>query len=333
MPLPKISELSLIAKITKKINPALSSEGPYYRRKGGVKTDSSVACGIGDDAAVLKYTKDRYLLWTCDMLIEGVDFTLKAKPEQIGHKALACSLSDIAAMGGIPRYALISLGLPRSPRMQGQAGQQKGRGLPNQNAQKFIDRFYYGLGKLAREFKVNIVGGDLSFSKRIVVDVSTIGEVNKRRLALRCGAKPNDIVLVSGALGGSIYGKHLKFIPRIKEANYLVNNYQVSAMIDISDGLSLDLYRLCQASKTGAIIYEDLIPVSKDARSFDEALNGGEDFELLFTLPAKAARRLIKNRGAMFKVIGEMREKKFGLRIITKDYKERVLEPKGYQHF
>lgn len=315
MLLPKVSELNLIAKIAKKI-----------------KTDSSVVCGIGDDTAVLKYTKDRYLLYTADMLIEGVDFTLKAKPEQIGHKALACSLSDIAAMGGIPRYALISLGLPRSF-CQEKYLTKKGRGLPKRNAQKFIDGFYDGLRKLAKQFKVNIVGGDLSFSKKVVVDVSAIGEVNKRRLARRCGARPHDIIFVSGALGGSIYGRHLRFIPRIKEAHYLVNNYKVNAMMDISDGLSLDLYRLCQASKTGAAIYEDLIPLAKDARSFDEALHMGEDFELLFTLPPQEARRLIKNRGASFKAIGEIREKRFGLRLITRDYKERILEPRGYQHF
>lgn len=298
MRLPEASELNLITRISRKIN-----------------TDSSVVCGIGDDSAVLKYTKDRYLLYTCDMLIEGADFTSRARPEQIGHKALASSLSDIAAMGGLPRYALVSLGLPK------------------RDTQSFIDGFYDGLRKLARQFKVNVVGGDLSASDKIIVDVSVIGQVSKRNLTLRKGARTGDIIFVSGSLGGSIYGKHLSFIPRVSEANYLVSHYKVSAMMDISDGLSLDLYRLCQASGVGAAIYEDLIPVASEAKSFDEALHMGEDFELLFTMPVIQARRLIKSRRDIFKAIGEIRENKFGLKLITRDYQEKPLVPKGYQHF
>lgn len=296
----------------------LSSPNELYfvkRIAGKIKNDSSVVCGIGDDAAVLRYTKDKYLLSTCDILIEGVDFYLSAGPQAIGHKALACSLSDIAAMGGLPKYALISLGLPKK--------------CPG----RFIDGFYRGANKLARQFKTNIVGGDLSFSPQIVVDVSALGTVKKKKLVLRSGASSGDIIFVSGPLGGSIYGRHLKFIPRIKEANYLVSNYSINAMMDISDGLSSDLYRLCQASRAGAVIYEGLIPLSKDAKSFDEALHMGEDFELLFTLPAREAKRLVKNRGGIFRAIGEIREKKFGLKLITKDYQEKPLEPKGYQHF
>lgn len=298
MRLPEISELNLITRISRKI-----------------RTDSSVICGIGDDAAVLKYTKGRYLLYTADMLIEGVDFTSRARPEQIGHKALACSLSDIAAMGGAPKYALVSLGLPK------------------RNAQSFIDGFYDGLRKLARKFKVNVVGGDLSASQKIIVDVSVIGQVSKRNLTLRKSARPGDIIFVSGSLGGSIYGKHLSFIPRVSEANYLVSHYKVNAMMDISDGLSLDLYRLCQVSGVGAVIYEDLVPVARQAKSFDEALHMGEDFELLFTMQASLARKLIKSRGNIFKAIGEIRENKFGLKLITRDYQEKPLVPKGYQHF
>jgi thiamine-monophosphate kinase len=298
MRLPEASELNLITRISRKI-----------------RTDSSVICGIGDDTAVLKYTKDRYLLYTCDMLIEGVDFTSRARPEQIGHKALACSLSDIAAMGGAPRYALVSLGIPK------------------RNAQRFVDGFYSGLNVLAGKFKVNVVGGDLSACEKIIVDVSVIGQVRKKCLTLRHGAKSGDIIFVSGSLGGSIYGKHLSFIPRIAEANYLVSHYKASAMMDISDGLSLDLYRLCQASGVGAVIYEDLVPVAAQAKSFDEALHMGEDFELLFTMPVSLARKLIKSRGNIFKAIGEIRDKKFGLKLITRDYQEKPLVLKGYQHF
>lgn len=294
----KISESGLIKRISKKI-----------------KVDASVVCGIGDDAAVLRYSRDKYQLFTADMLIEDVDFSRQARPSDIGHKALACSLSDIAAMGGMPCYALVSLGIPKK------------------NPARFIDGFYAGLLKLAKQFKVTIVGGDLSLSKKIVIDISMLGEVRKEAVVLRSGAKPRDILFVSGPLGGSFYGRHLKFTPRVREAHYLVNNYKVNAMLDISDGLSLDVRRLCLASQVGAVVYEDLIPVSADAKSPDEALHMGEDFELLFSMPIADARYLIKAKGACFKAIGEIREKKYGVKFITKKAQERLLEARGYQHF
>ncbi|HLD40886.1 MAG TPA: thiamine-phosphate kinase [Candidatus Omnitrophota bacterium] len=294
----RISELGLIQRIGRR-----------------VKNAPSVIIGIGDDAAVLEYGRDKYQLFTSDMLVEGVDFTRRTPAKDIGYKALACSLSDIAAMGGIPRYALVSLGIPK------------------EKPEAFIDGFYSGLLKLARRFRVNIVGGDLSRSDRIVADVSLIGEVNKKRLVLRSGAKVNDILFVSGELGGSIYGRHLRFIPRLKESAYLVNNYKVQAMLDISDGLSLDLSRLCRASRVGAVVYEELIPVSKEAKGMLEALNMGEDFELLFSLPLKEARRLIKSGNKIFKAIGEIRPGREGVKIISRDSKARELTARGYQHF
>ncbi len=298
MPSAKISELDLIQKIKRRI-----------------KNDPSVVRGIGDDAAVLEYSRDSYQLWSADMLIEGVDFLPGTPAKDVGYKALACSLSDIAAMGGIPRYGLVSLGFPKA------------------KAREFVDGFYSGLLKLARKFQVNIVGGDLGHSERIVVDVSLIGKVDKKRLVLRSGAKVNDIIFVSGELGGSIYGRHLRFIPRLKESAYLVNNYKVNAMLDISDGLSLDLSRICRASGVGAVIYEELIPVSKEAKGLGEALDMGEDFELLFSLPLKDARRLIKSGNKGFKAIGEIRPDREGIKIINRDSKIRELVARGYQHF
>lgn len=298
MPSPEFNEIGLIKQIA-----------------GKIKNDSSVIRGIGDDAAVLRYAKDRYLLFACDMLIEGVDFTSSILPEAIGHKALACSLSDIAAMGGLAKYALISLGLPK------------------RNPGKFIERFYRGVNRLAKRFRTSIVGGDLSFSEKIVVDVSVLGEVKKNKLVLRSGAKAGDIIFVSGALGGSIYGRHLRFTPRLKEANYLVSNYRLNSMIDISDGLSLDLHRLCSASKAGAVVYEDLIPVSSDAKSPDEALNMGEDFELLFTLSHNQAKKILKRRSRNFYPIGEITDRSSALRLIDKRGRERIIIPKGFRHF
>lgn len=298
MPCAKISELDLIQKINRKI-----------------KNDPSVVRGIGDDTAVLRYSKNKYQLFTCDMLIEGIDFLPDAAARDIGHKALACSLSDIAAMGGVPRHALVSLALPKP------------------GARDFIDGFYSGLLKLARGFKVNIVGGDLSRSDKITVDVSLIGDVDKKHLTLRSGAKVNDILFVSGRLGGSIRGRHLSFTPRLRESAYLVNNYNVHAMLDISDGLSLDLSRICRESGVGAVIYEELIPLSKEAKSSDEALNMGEDFELLFSLSLKDARRLIKSGKYGFKAIGEIRPRQEGIRIIDKNSVSGKLAARGYQHF
>lgn len=293
----RVSELDLIQRISREI-----------------KNSPSVVSGIGDDTAVLKYTRDKYQLFTCDMLIEGTDFFSYTAARDIGHKAIACSLSDIAAMGGKPKYALVSLGFPA------------------RQAKEFISGFYKGAVALAGKFKTDIVGGDLSSSEKIIVDVSMIGEVLKKNLTLRSGAKPGDLIFVSGSLGGSLYGRHLRFTPRIKEANYLVNNYRISAMMDLSDGLSIDLHRLALAGKVGAIIYEELVPVSASAKSLTEALNMGEDYELLFTTQPKEARRLIKNN-PFFKMIGEIRKEKHGLKIITKDCREKILEPKGYQHF
>ncbi|HAH21537.1 MAG TPA: thiamine-monophosphate kinase, partial [Candidatus Omnitrophica bacterium] len=267
----RVSELDLIQRISR-----------------GIKNSPSVVHGIGDDTAVLKYTRDKYQLFTCDMLIEGADFFPHTAAKDIGHKAIACSLSDIAAMGGKPKYALISIGFPKK------------------QAKEFISEFYKGALALAGKFKTNIVGGDLSLSEKIIVDVSMIGEVLKKNLTLRSGAKPGDLIFVSGSLGGSLYGRHLKFTPRIKEANYLVSNYRISAMMDISDGLSLDLHRLALAGKVGAIIHEELIPVSREAKSLTEALNMGEDYELLFTAQPEEAKRLIKNN-PFFKIIGEIR--------------------------
>ena len=228
--------------------------------------DKEVIVGIGDDTAVLKYKKDCYLLLTTDMLVENIHFDKKATPFQIGWKALAVNLSDIAAMGGIPKYGLVSLGLKKETSIN------------------FVDELYQGIRSLAKKFKVKILGGDTVSSPRTVINIALTGEVEKKYLTLRNGAKIGNKIYVTGILGGSISGKHLSFIPRVKEARYLVKNFHPTAMIDISDGLISDLKRICEASKVGAKIEQKKIPVSKEATSLENALTGGEDFELLFTL-------------------------------------------------
>lgn len=286
----------------------------------GIRLDKSVIKGVGDDAAVIRWTKDRYLLFASDMLIEDVHFRMStATPFQIGWKALGRNISDIAVMGGVPKYALISIGLkPRTP-------------------VSFADNIYKGLKAMARKFGVNLVGGDTARSEKLVIDVSLIGDVKKENLVTRDGAKRGDVILVTGSLGGAIKGKHLNFTPRLNEARSLVKNFKTNSMIDVSDGLVLDLWRILDASGVGARIYQNTIPVSKDARSFKTAIYEGEDFELLFTMDINEARRFFKTAFAKMEtpvtLIGEIMNKKYGYNLIDKDGKVGNLQPKGYLHF
>jgi thiamine-monophosphate kinase len=298
MRISKIGEFGLIKRVQKLI-----------------KTDPSVIKGSGDDCAVIRFDKGHYLLLTCDMLVEGVDFTSQAKPYLIGRKALAVSLSDIAACGGRARYALVALGLPKNSPLS------------------LADGICRGITDLAKEYAVNIVGGDLSRADKIILDVSVFGSVKKKQLVLRSGAAVGDIIFVSGPLGGSIFGKHLTFTPRLKEASFLVNHFHPHAMIDISDGLVQDLRHIAEESKVGALLYEDLIPLSRNARGISDALYSGEDFELLFTMSMKESRKLAEKMPAGFKPIGKVMPKKYGLKIINKHNREIALQEKGYRHF
>ncbi|TRZ95451.1 thiamine-monophosphate kinase [bacterium] len=289
--------------------------GLIKRFRDRIQNDHSVFKGSGDDCAVLKYTRNKYHLFTCDMLVEGVDFRQGENPYLIGRKALAVSLSDIAACGGIPRHCLVSLAMPKKTTI------------------KSADQLFRGIQLLARECKINLVGGDLGSARELTIDISMLGEVEKKYLVLRSGAKPNDLIFVSGSLGGSIFGKHLKFRPRIKEARFLVRNFKINSMIDISDGLVQDLGHILEESKVGAVIYEDLIPISRQARGLADALYMGEDYELIFTLPAREAKRLIANKLFNFKAIGEISAGRSGLRLIDNRGREKNIRGKGFRHF
>lgn len=299
--------------LTKMLIKDIGEFGLIERFRSKIKTDHSVIRGSGDDCAVLKLNKSNYQLFTCDMLVEDVDFTLKDDPYLIGRKSIAVSASDIASCSGIPRFCVVSLGLPKNTRLE------------------FADKLFKGMSDLSRKYKINIVGGDLSSSKKIVIDVSMLGVVEKKYLTLRDGAQPGDIIFVTGSLGGSISGKHLKFNPRIKEARYLAKNFKVNAMTDVSDGLSQDLKHILDQSKVGAIIYEGLIPLSKNAAGLSDALNSGEEFELIFTVSRPVAKKLLKNK--VYRPIGEIVEKKCGFKLINRNNREIELKPKGYTHF
>jgi thiamine-monophosphate kinase len=293
----------------------LGEFGLIERFKKSIKTDASVLKGIGDDCAVLKFNKKNYQLFTCDMLVEGVDFTLKEKPYLIGRKSIAVSISDIAACAGLPRYCLVSLG------------------IPTKTSVEFIDQILKGMLAIARQYKINLAGGDLSRSEKLIIDVSMLGNVEKKNLVLRSGAQRGDIIFVTGTLGGSIRGKHLRFIPRVKAARFLVENFKINSMIDISDGLAGDLGHILEESRVGAVIYEELIPLSKEAKSLEDALYSGEDFELLFTLKPKEAKKIYHRRLTDFKPIGEISERKYGFRLIDKKGSTKIIIPKGFRHF
>lgn len=289
--------------------------GLIKRFRSSIKLDSSVVIGSGDDCAVLAFDKNRYQLFTCDMIVEGEDFTKKDDPYLIGRKALAVSISDIAACGGIPRYCVVSLGIPKNTTVN------------------YIDKVSRGIFELAREYKINVAGGDVSKAGQLVIDVSILGIVEKKCLVLRKGAKAGDVIFVSGELGGSISGKHLRFIPRIKESRYLVSNFKINSMIDISDGLTQDLGHILEKSNTGAIIYERLLPISKRAKGLNDALSGGEDFELLFTASHKEAIRIMARGRNQFKPIGEIKKKQFGLKLLNRANRIIKIKPKGFRHF
>ena len=279
-----------------------------------------VISGIGDDCAVIRYKPGRYLLLAQDMLIDGVHFKLsEVTPQEIGHKALAVNLSDIAAMAGTPKYALVSLGLPK------------------RLSRSFVIGLYKGMKRLGRRFGVEIVGGDTNRSKMLVVDVTIIGEVRKRDLVLRRGAKPGDAIYVTGALGGSGGGNHLNFIPRIKEAQVLKKFIDLHSMIDVSDGIAKDLGHLIRGDNLGAIIEEDKIPISKGCNDIGEALAEGEDFELLFTVSKSDSGRLEKKSRRLLSIpitrMGEIVKRPASIRIRRKNGDIRSLKQRGFSHF
>ena len=263
---------------------------------------SGLRQGIGDDCAVLAYTRHKDLLVTTDLFLEGIHFRRSwQQPDSLGHKALARGLSDIAAMGGTPRFVFLSLAVPRRNAAKS--------GKTGKKATKWLDDFLAGFLDLAARSKVVLAGGDTGASAAgLFADVVVVGEVPRDRAVLRSGARPGDEIWVSGRLGTAAVGlaafqrkkklepSHAAFQafcypkPRLRIGSYLRRRKLASAMMDLSDGLSIDLARLCEASRVGAEIDAANLPCLAEA-SLNDALHGGEDFELLFTVPSEIRAR------------------------------------------
>lgn len=263
--------------------------GPFLAPKVS-DADSSERPLIGDDCAVLPGKGGPDLLVTTDMLMEGSCFLLD-RPDsywRVGRKAMSVNLSDIAAMAGTPRYAFVSLGLPKTA------------------LEDDVQSLMKGISERASTFGVVIAGGDTNvWDGGLTVSLTLVGHCGPWGPVRRSGAKAGDGLFVTGSLGGSILGHHLNFMPRVAEAHGLCGIGPVSAMIDISDGFALDLHRLAAASSVGAEVWADRIPISPAALGMNDsktplrhALTDGEDFELLFAASRDVGDRLLKAAAA-----------------------------------
>ncbi|MGH2682570.1 MAG: thiamine-phosphate kinase [Actinomycetota bacterium] len=331
-----ISEDELVRAIRK----VLSGEAP------------GVAIGIGDDAAVVDAGRHHTIL-TTDMLIEGIHFDrTSASAHDVGHKALTVNVSDVAAMGGSPRFGLVSIGLP--PEVE----------------TPWVIELYAGIREAAGEYGMAIVGGDTNRAGKVVLSITVVGAVAKDGAVTRSGARPGDRLVVTGSLGAAAGGlrlaqadphevrealasewgrrlvqAHLRPVARVGEGETL-SSAGATAMIDISDGLALDLSRVCAESGVGATLTLGEIPVADGLEDLakalegaldplDLALHGGEDYELLAALPPEAveeaAVKLAERFGTGLSVVGTVTEE--GVRAIAEDGTEGPLEPKGWDHF
>lgn len=311
--------------------------------------------GIGDDAAVIRTSAEKEIVITADLLVEDIDFRRTTAPAMLlGHKALAVSLSDVAAMGARPRWSLVSIGVPDDVWQT-----------------EFVDQFYEGLANLASRYDVQLIGGDTSrTNEKIVIDSIVLGEANAGKVVKRAGAQPGDQIFLTGSLGGAAAG--LRLIERgahLAEQNLADDDSQkidhvllrqlrpdarvgwgmvlgeerlATAMIDISDGLSSDLNHLCTASGVGALIESSLLPIDHQVvelcgrRALDPlqlALHGGEDFELLFTVRAGDVARLPRRvDGVEITRIGEVVVQTDGVKI-SEGSRVWELNPDGWKHF
>lgn len=326
--------------------------GLIERIKAWVATsDARLVVGIDDDCAALKANReDRLALLTADTFVEGVHFRLDYFSYfHLGWRVTAANFSDIAAMGGLPEAILVALAMPA-----------------DQNVED-IEELYRGMRALADEHGVLIAGGDISKSPdRLLISLTVLGAVEASRCLRRSTARPGDAVFVTGEVGGShagfkllsagtrawgdayaeVVNKHLTPQPRIREARFLGEHFQITSMIDISDGVASEINHIARLSRVGATIHEVRLPVASEvtavAEHFGEsateyALFGGEDFELLFTVPGHEgediAERLHHHFDLPCTCIGEILAPEHGITLIRRDSTEVPLAAEGYDHF
>ncbi|MFQ3660973.1 MAG: thiamine-phosphate kinase [Chloroflexaceae bacterium] len=310
-----------------------------------------IIAGIGDDVAVLSVEGDEWLLATVDCQVEDVHFLRGAiTPTQLGRRALAINLSDLAAMGGRPRFALVSLGLPASLEVA------------------WVEELYRGLRLEAERHGVAIVGGNMTRSPAgIWIDLTVLGQVRRDEVVLRSGARPGDQVLVTGQLGAAAAGlqllldprlahvvadpapaltRHFTPTPRLAEAGVIGRSHQATAMIDLSDGLSSDIGHICEQSGVGVRLWAAHLPIAPAARAiaaargeqpWNIALSGGEDYELCFTASPTAAATLAAEiqyeTGTPVTVVGEILPAGLGRWLQLPDGDAIPLAARGWEHF
>ncbi len=299
--------------------------------------------GIGDDAAVLRPSRGAEWVLTCDAFLENVHFLGAVHPpEAVGYKALARATSDLAAMGAEPRFFLLSLA------------------LPSQRTRAWLDGFLVGMARATRRFGLILAGGDTAQNPTVAISVTVLGEISPGRAVTRAGARPGDLLYVTGHLGRAQLGlelvlrgmdrqpqwkpllrPHLYPKLRLDFGQWLARQRLASAMIDTSDGLSTDLEHLCESSRVGARVWADRIPAVRvppalRERGFDPAefaLHGGEDYELLFTVPRRMSQRVPGTyRGTPTKPIGEIVRGK-GMFLVESDGRKTPLVARGWDHF
>jgi thiamine-monophosphate kinase len=308
----------------------MSSESAFldWLRQRAPSSSDAAPLGLEDDAALIRVRGPGDWILTTDMLMDGTDFLLSECDARLaGRKALAVNLSDLAAMAARPHVALVSVALPRRD------GHHLGRQL------------YEGILDLANRFDVTLAGGDTnSWDGPLVISVTLAGTATQPGPLLRTGARPGDSIVVTGQFGGSILGHHLCFVPRVAEALHLNDEYALHAGMDVSDGLTLDLSRLAQASGCGAVLDLDTVPIAPAAlqlaslrndgtSALDHALGDGEDFELLLAVPVEEADRLVAEQPLDVPLtrIGQFVDEP-GLWAALPDGRRQTLSPSGYLH-
>jgi len=275
-----------------------------------------IICGIGDDAAVLALPGGAaYQLITLDTLVEGTHFHAEDAPARVGWKAMAVNVSDIAAMGGVPTCALLSLALPAP------------------TPQTYLADLLQGMQRCAQQFGLTVIGGDTVGAAQTTLSITMVGTVAPTRVRYRRGAQPGDAIVVTGPLGGSLRsGHHLDFMPRVAEAQWLLDHAPPTAMMDVSDGLALDGTRLAQASGVTLHVQAAALPCNAGVNRA-AALHDGEDFELLCTIPAAAVTAAVCAAFARqfqrpLHIIGDVQA---GTGQLLLDGTPVV--PRGYEHF